>query len=348
MRTATTIAEKHDGTEVLIAGPKTPIQDQLIQFRDLASRVVHPDYASVRYQDSDGAPRIHRFISPEEHARREAERQASAGNPSEPATVKTQTQTPKSKNRMKKLVSAVAVLLMATFSLSAASWNDAFGIGGGAYGSPVFSGSGQTLSVVTSVRSNTVYYITSASAPGAPVFESIWIKPDLTGCVLDFWQPTNTLTVASNGTAGDTTVWLNASNTVGGAYTTLATNDLLVYRGANDVYQLVVLSGNATSSQGVVTSNALKQVQIKFFNGLTNAPAVGDTIYKLARIQQFTPLSFHDMTNSVLSPWGNFWPLESESALLRFSGVPGLPAVITLNGSNAPGLYVNGRYVRNP
>jgi hypothetical protein len=246
---------------------------------------------------------------------------------------------------MKKLLS-IAAALLAVASVHAASWNDAFGIGGSAYGSPVFAGSGQTLAVVQSVRSNTLYYVTSDSAPGAPTFNTIWIKPDLTGCLLDFWIPTNTLTVASNGAAGDTTIWLVASNATGGNYTTLATNDLLVYKGAGDVYQVVILSGTSTTSQGVVGSNSLGQVQIKLFNGLTNAPAVGDTIYKLARIQQFLPLTLHNMTNNLVSPWGTFWSLETDATPLRFSGKQGLPAVISLNFSNSSGLYVNGQYDR--
>ena len=64
MRTATIIAERHDGSEVLVSGPKTPIQDQLQAFRKLLGQPTHPEYATVRYQDSDGPSRTIKFNKP--------------------------------------------------------------------------------------------------------------------------------------------------------------------------------------------------------------------------------------------------------------------------------------------
>jgi hypothetical protein len=254
---------------------------------------------------------------------------------------------------MKKILTLAAALLVAA-STHAASWNDAFGIGGS--GSAVFSGSGQTLSVLQSVRSNSLYYITSHNAPGAPVYDSILFKSDLIAGTIDFWVPTNALTVASNGAAGDTTVWLVSSNLSGGNYTTLATNDVLVYTSlTGPTYQMVVLSGNATSSQGVVTSNSLSQVQIKLFNALTNAPAAGDVIYKMARVQQFTPMGFAGLTN-LFSFWAygtntvgaiNQWlPLAPtlQSPPITFTGPVGAPSLVTSTFSNSAGLFVQGHY----
>jgi hypothetical protein len=253
-----------------------------------------------------------------------------------------------------KILAALAACAL-TLSASAASWNDAFGIAGGAYGSPGFSGAGQTYAVQGSVRSNTVYYVTSANGGGAPVYESITFKTDTLATTLDFWLPTNVLTIASNGSAGDTTIWLAASNTVGGDYTTLATNDLLIVQ-SGDVHQLAILSGNATSSQGVVTSNALKQTQIKIFGGLTNAPVAGGKVYKLARIQQWSPMAFAALTNqfafqstNAITPVGQFLPLAFSmySDPIQFWGWAGYPSAVTMTFSNAGSIYVKGAYRRS-
>lgn len=252
-----------------------------------------------------------------------------------------------------------AVMIAAMFNLSsyAASWNDFYGIGGGAYGSKMFSGSGVPLAVIPSVRSNTLYYVTSDSGPGAPTVESATFKVDQLAATVDFWRATNVLTVTSNGSAGDTLIWLVASNATGGDYTTLATNDVLAYKGAGDVYQLVVLSGNATSSQGVVTSNSLMETQIKLFTGLSNAPAVGDKIYKLAKQATFTPLAFTLLTNEIsflaygtntITPCNQWLPLalSPRGRAISFRGAAGWPIAVTLSYSNAAGLYVEGNYQR--
>jgi len=65
MRTATIIAERHDGSEVLVSGPKTPIVEQLAAFRKLMGQPTHPEFASVQYQDSDGPSRTIRFGRPQ-------------------------------------------------------------------------------------------------------------------------------------------------------------------------------------------------------------------------------------------------------------------------------------------
>lgn len=342
MRTADTLAKRHDGQWVIVHSPDVPIHEQREALRGLLGLPTHPEFALLQFSDSDGDYRAIRFGRPAN-----ATPETVDSVPAEPKP-----KTSKKENAMKKILS-FAVAMLVTAGLHAASWNDAFGIGGS--GNPVFAGSGQTLAVVTSVRSNSLYFVTSHNAPGAPVFENIAFRADTLSAAVELWVPTNTLTVASNGAAGDTTVWLVSSNTSGGTYTTLATNDVLVYASlAGPTYQTVILSGNATSAQGVVTSNALGQVQIKLFNALTNAPAANDVIYKMARVQTFSPLTFAGMTNS--APYSNMtglgagqWvPLQLSPTAppITFSGNVGAPALVTMTFSNAAGLHVTGSYRR--
>ena len=65
MRTATIIAETHDGKEILLFGRKTPIHEQLGEFRKLLGLSEHPEYAAVHYQDSDSGSRTVKFKRPE-------------------------------------------------------------------------------------------------------------------------------------------------------------------------------------------------------------------------------------------------------------------------------------------
>ncbi len=249
---------------------------------------------------------------------------------------------------IKLIIFALSVLVCAS-QVHAASWNDATGIGNS--GNSIFSMQGAQFTVIPSVRSNTHYVVTSDSAAGAASFDSILIRPDDTAGKLEGWTATNTFLVASNGSAGDSNVWLVASNTTGGTYTALATNDVLVYRGANDVYQMVVLCGSATGSQGVITSNALGQVQIKLWNNLTNAPVAGDKIYKMVPRLSLIPFTLQNVTNDVAAPWSQYWFLATRASPFTFVGEIGEPAMLSMSLSNGlyagtNGIFVSGRYVR--
>lgn len=74
-RTAKTLAITHDGKDLLLAGPSTPLLEQRelvkkIRFANGGGRV-HPEYASVIYQESDGPETTYRFITPETHEARQ-------------------------------------------------------------------------------------------------------------------------------------------------------------------------------------------------------------------------------------------------------------------------------------
>ena len=245
---------------------------------------------------------------------------------------------------IKLIIFALSILVCAS-TVHAASWNDSFGAGNS--GNSVFSMAGITHQVVVNVRSNTWYTVNSDSASGAPLINNIWVWPE-TGGRLSFWTATNTLTVASNGSAGDTAIWLVASNATGGDYTTLATNDVLVYKGANDVYQMVWLSGNATSSQGVTLTNALLQTKIKLWSALSNAPVAGDKIYKMAERFGVNPLTLGNVTNDIVVPWGGFWQIATRAAAFSYCGEIGEPTLVTLTHSNSAtsGLFISGEYRR--
>lgn len=61
MRTATIIAKTHKGDWKLIASPEVPIVDQREQLRTWRGRSTHPDFATLRFQDSDGDIQTLRF-----------------------------------------------------------------------------------------------------------------------------------------------------------------------------------------------------------------------------------------------------------------------------------------------
>jgi hypothetical protein len=239
---------------------------------------------------------------------------------------------------MKKLLSLFVPCVLFVASSPAATWNDQYGLGNNA-DDWLLSGSGVPFTVVQSVQSNSLYYITSAKASGAPRISSVWVKPDLTPGTLNWYTPTNTWTLASNATAGATTLWLTSTNSQ------MATNDLLVFQNvASDAYQLLIVSGNATDARGTVSTNALGQVQVKVFNAISNAVVAGDKLYKMALQQSITPLSSQNITNDTAVAWGNWWQLATRAAPIQYGGRIGVPSALVMTFSNAAGMTVQGDY----
>lgn len=74
MRTAKTVAETHDGKEVLVFGRKVPVMEQQQAFRDLQGQESHPEFAIVTYQERDGVERILRFRTADEQKAHEEAR----------------------------------------------------------------------------------------------------------------------------------------------------------------------------------------------------------------------------------------------------------------------------------
>jgi hypothetical protein len=235
---------------------------------------------------------------------------------------------------MKQII-AITVAALMSLSLQAA-WNNAVQTGLG--GNPVFTGSGVPLTVLASIRSNTLYTITSANAPGAPLVQEVWIKPDDVTCTLDFWVPTNTWTIASNGALATNIIWLTSTNKG------MASNSVCVYQ-SGDTYQMTIALGSGALGALVYTNDA-GQNGIAIFNTLTNYPLAGDKLYMMAKVATFTPLTMQNATNDVAAPWGNWWQVATRAGPLRFSGVIGYPLLTTLSYSNAAGLMINGVYQR--
>ncbi len=77
MNRATTIAELHDGTEVLIFGRKVPIQEQIAEYNRLRVLypMVHADYKELTIQEEHGNPKTITFAPDMDAiARREQEK----------------------------------------------------------------------------------------------------------------------------------------------------------------------------------------------------------------------------------------------------------------------------------
>ncbi len=237
-------------------------------------------------------------------------------------------------------MAALAVFSMG-FAASAANWNDSFGVGDGA-GNGYFSASGVNLAVIASVRSNSLYVVLGGrSALGSPrINAGVFIKPDLTGCLLDWWTSTNTWTCASNQPAGTNIIWLTTTN-LG-----LATNDVLVLEQQDGTEQVLILSGNATDLAGLVYTNAAGYNGVKVFTTPTNTIAAGDTIHKMALKQQLLPFGLQNVTNDVAAPWGQWWGVSTRAFPLVYYGTVGKPSVLMLNYSNAAGLFVGGDFKR--
>lgn len=229
---------------------------------------------------------------------------------------------------------AVALVNAAT----AATWNDAYGMGNNA-NDWLISGSGVDTAVVQSVHSNALYYITSAKSDGAPRISSVLIKPDSTPGTLKWYQATNVWTIGSNETAGATAAWLVGTNAG------MATNDILVLQHVqSDSYQFNIVSGNATSATGLISTNAAGYNRIKLFNTVSNAITAGDKLWKMTATQTLTPLSLQNVTNDVAAPWGNWWALATRNGPITYGGAIGKPGLLVLTFSNSAGLFVQGDY----
>src|SRR5688572_15691484 len=97
---------------------------------------------------------------------------------------------------LSRILPLIALASALALPAHAASFNDARGMGGA--DEFQFSGSGELLSVITSVHSNALYWITAGNNSGAACFERILAKSDLTGFNLDFYTATNCIGLASN------------------------------------------------------------------------------------------------------------------------------------------------------
>lgn len=246
---------------------------------------------------------------------------------------------------MKKLFSVilfVVALFALTSSASAATWNTPYGIGDG-NGEGYFSASGVPFSVISSVRSNSVYCILGGpKALGSPLVQSIWIKPDLAAGTLDFFVPTNSWTCASNQPAGTNVIWLTSTNSG------LATNDVCVIQHADGTAQMLVIGGNASSS-GLLTTNSLGYNAVQSFNSVSNAIQPNDVLYKMALRRSITPFTLQNVTNDVAVQSGQWWQIATRAGAMTFNGVLGGPTLISMTGSNnttGGGLLLDGNYKR--
>lgn len=52
------LAEKHDGTEVLLAGRKVSIAEQLALYRSFLGSTTHAEFCRVQYQDQHGGRKV--------------------------------------------------------------------------------------------------------------------------------------------------------------------------------------------------------------------------------------------------------------------------------------------------
>lgn len=226
------------------------------------------------------------------------------------------------------LSSAICIGLPA----QAASWNSGYGMGN--YSDDwLFGGAGVPLAVVASVQSNSLYYITSAAASGAPQIQGVWFKSDTLSSTLDYYIATNTYTVFSNSlVTGTNLISLDSTNGLGNG-------DILVLRTlADDNYQFLINS-NSSSSNLIVMQFT------------TNALAVGDKVYKMTKVQTFDPLKMASVTNQfgaiagVSGGVGQWWSFPSLNNPMIFQSKIGLPSMLVLTYSNAASLQVFGQYL---
>ncbi len=248
----------------------------------------------------------------------------------------------------------------------AATWNDAYGVGNPGPNDTQITSSGIPFAVITSVISN-LTYVPISIKPGSPaVIDDISFKTDAcANSTIALYVATNMIPIASNATAGATSLWLARTND------TLATNDVCLLRhGDSDCYQLVVISGNATDYAGTVSTNALGEVNIKIFNAVSNAIIAdpdkraldrGDALFKLTRMVNISPLSVATLTNSatLISSLNSTSTCVNQWLPFTFSGTgspdrvkfktrASQPACIVLTHSNASGggLLINGQYIK--
>lgn len=219
-------------------------------------------------------------------------------------------------------------LLLAVAGAGAATWNDSYGMGN-VSDDWLITGSGVPFTAIGSVQSNSLYYVTSAKASGAPRLGWLWVQSDLLASTLGYYVATATYSVASNGIAGTNVINITSTNGLGNG-------DILVYRHvATDTYQMLVNSNN--SALALVT-----------YNALSNAPAANDVLYKMTRVANFNPLQMHAVTNQVIRPLAELIPFGVSSKPVELTGELGLPSLTVLTYSNAGGLFITGDYFVRP
>lgn len=238
----------------------------------------------------------------------------------------------------------IATILALALPLSAATWNTSRGMGN-PNDSWTFTGDGTPMTVIGSVQSNSLYYITSAKSTGEPQLDEIYVATDALANTFRFYIATNSWTVASNSaTPGTNAIWITSTNL------TMATNDFFVLQNvASDSYQLLVLGGGSSAS-GLHATNALGQNCVRFYNTTTNQVLANDKLYKMAQVQTYTPLGLAQQTNEVTAGGviGTVMRLGGSKMPITFSSFGGSPTAVILTYSNAASLQVNGEYYVRP
>lgn len=243
--------------------------------------------------------------------------------------------------KLLKSIGICAMLFAASISFGA-NWNTPYGSGDGD-GGGYFSATGIPFTAIPNVQSNTSYVVLGGpTSLGAPLFEQIWLKPDLVAGTLSFYVPTNTWTIGSNSVAGTNQIWLTSTN-LG-----LATNDICVIQHGSGAAQMVIVGGSASSS-GLVATNAAGYNLVNLFNNITNAVTVGDKLYKMAlRSPALTPVSMQNVTNDLPVQTGQWWMIATRAAPLKIYGTVGYPNLLALTYSNSAGLFTSGSFARRP
>lgn len=232
---------------------------------------------------------------------------------------------------MKKLLAIFAATGLLVSGITAADWNDSFGMGN-LHDNWIFSGKGASMAALGSTISNNLWYATSARAVGVPRINDITIKEDLITGTLKFYIPTNRVLITAASTVANTNC-LTVSSTNG-----FGAKALCVFR---DV--------SADSYQFMVSSNPIAGSTLVMYNNLTNNAAIGDELYHMTEIASFTPLAIHTLTNSYLAPFQNDIPFAlSGRPIIQPSGNIAEPLLTVLTISNAGALYINGEYYVQP
>lgn len=223
---------------------------------------------------------------------------------------------------MKTIRQFLAIIVLALAILPASAqvplWPHNLGIGGQNAETTVFSGRSGNDAHLQSVHSNLAYFITSAAPAGVPRVTYLSVFTDAGTVVpLTAYTSTNSVTV--------TNYQALSTNRFGVASTaTLSTNDFLILRGSNDVYQLLTIS-NIDSATVFAT-----------YEVATNGVNVNDIFYEQTATS----------TINIANLSGGSTTQYSHAAGV-FQGTEGKPLLITVGASNAtPALHVSGEYYR--
>tara|TARA_R110000868_G_scaffold97829_2_gene269096 strand:+ start:83 stop:835 length:753 start_codon:yes stop_codon:yes gene_type:complete len=236
----------------------------------------------------------------------------------------------------------ITIVSMFTPPAKSATWNDSVGMGNPS-DDWLFNGAGVLHGTVGSVRTNFLYYVTSAKSSGAPKFSHVNFWTDSTRPSLEVWTATNTWTIASNAVAGTTNIWLTGTNL------SMTTNDVLVLRDvANDCYQQVLVGPFPLG--GLLLTNALGQNQISLWSVPTNAVTAGDILYKMARTQVINPVIWYQNdngTNGLSFTKTNYYSIMPGTTISGRLGIPTMVGVWATNPA-ACWLNVSGEYYARP